>query len=49
MTKDVYLNDIALAVPDHDVHREFVAFAPSLLQRRSRQGVVPPHGWLAAR
>jgi alpha-pyrone synthase len=32
MTKDVYLNDIALAVPDHDVHREFVAFAPSLLK-----------------
>ena len=32
MTKDVYLNDIALAVPDHDVHRTFIAFAPSLLK-----------------
>lgn len=30
MTK-VYLNQIATAVPDHDVHRHFVDFVPSLL------------------
>jgi alpha-pyrone synthase len=32
-----YLNDIALAVPDHDIHQKFVDFAPSLLpDARSR-------------
>ena len=32
MPKDAYLNDISLAVPDHDVHRKFIDFAPSLLE-----------------
>lgn len=31
MPRDAYLNDIALAVPDHDIHRKFIDFAPSLL------------------
>ncbi len=29
---DVYLNRIATAVPDHDVHEKFVEYAPSLLK-----------------
>lgn len=35
---DVYLNQIATAVPDHDVHRHFVDFVPSLLadEQKSR-------------
>nr|MDP9128687.1 type III polyketide synthase [Pseudomonadota bacterium] len=28
---DAYINRIATAVPDHDVHRKFVDYAPSLL------------------
>jgi alpha-pyrone synthase len=32
MAKEAYLNDIALAVPDHDIHRKFIDFAPSLLK-----------------
>jgi alpha-pyrone synthase len=32
MPKDAYLNEISLAVPDHDVHRKFIDFAPSLLK-----------------
>lgn len=28
---DVYINRIATAVPDHDVHEKFVGYAPSLL------------------
>jgi alpha-pyrone synthase len=31
MPRDAYLNDISLAVPDHDIHRKFIDFAPSLL------------------
>ena len=31
MSKDAYLNEISLAVPDHDVHRKFIDFAPGLL------------------
>jgi alpha-pyrone synthase len=32
MPRDAYLNDISLAVPDHDIHRKFIDFAPSLLK-----------------
>ena len=28
---DVYINHIATAVPDHDMHQKFIEFAPSLL------------------
>ncbi len=31
MPKDAYLNDISTAVPDYDIHRKFIDFAPSLL------------------
>src|ERR1035437_4543127 len=34
MKKDAYLNDISLAVPEHDIHRKFVALAPFLLKDR---------------
>ena len=32
MKKDAYLNEISLAVPEHDIHRKFIDFAPSLLK-----------------
>ena len=32
MPKDAYLTEISLAVPEHDVHRKFIDFAPSLLK-----------------
>lgn len=34
---DVYLNHIATAVPDHDVHGKFVDYAPSLLSEERDQ------------
>lgn len=37
MPCNAYLNDLALAVPDHDVHRKFIDFVPWLLcDERSR-------------
>lgn len=32
MSAKAYLNDISLAVPEHDIHQKFVDFVPSLLQ-----------------
>ncbi len=32
MTARAYLNDISLAVPEHDIHQKFIDFAPSLLK-----------------
>lgn len=37
MPRDAYLNDISVSVPDHDIHKKFIDFAPSLLSdERSR-------------
>ncbi len=44
MLPDVFINRIATAVPAHDVHEKFVAYAPSLLADRARAIAVPPHG-----
>jgi alpha-pyrone synthase len=32
MRRDAYLNDISIAVPDYDIHRKFINFAPHLLK-----------------
>jgi alpha-pyrone synthase len=32
MNKDAYLNNISLAVPEHDIHRKFIDFAPRFLK-----------------
>ena len=37
---DVYINKIATAVPDHDVHRKFVEFAPSLLKNERERSLL---------
>jgi alpha-pyrone synthase len=37
---DVYINQIATAVPEHDVHRRFVESAPSLLSDERQRGLL---------
>ena len=37
---DVYINKIATAVPDHDVHRKFIDFAPSLLKNERERSLL---------
>ena len=37
---DTYINRIATAVPDHDVHRKFIEFAPSLLKDDRQRGLL---------
>ncbi len=37
---DVYINKIATAVPDHDVHRKFIEFAPSLLKNERERSLL---------
>jgi len=39
MSRDAYLNDISLAVPDRDIHRKIIDFAPSLLAARSTTAI----------
>ena len=39
MPRDAYLNDISTAVPDHDVHRKFIDYAPTLLSDERHRAV----------
>lgn len=37
---EAYLNKIVTAVPDHDIHRTFIARAPSLLKESRQRGLL---------
>jgi alpha-pyrone synthase len=37
---EAYLNQIVTAVPDHDVHRKFIDYAPSLLGDEKQRGLL---------